>query len=144
MNLGEKIEELRKKEKMTQEKLAEKIGVSRQTLANWESGITNPDIVSAKKIAVLFGVSLDDLVDMESEMSEHGSSVLSDLVGKICFLDAIGSNDYKLNETTPVEVLEMTKQYMKVKFSYKNETITKIIDINLIDSICLVEEEGEN
>lgn len=45
MTLGEKIIELRKKKKLTQEQLAEKLGIIRQTLSNWENNTTSPDIV---------------------------------------------------------------------------------------------------
>jgi len=65
MTLGEKIVELRKKENLTQEKLAEKLGISRQTLSNWESDSTTPDIRQAKEISRIFKVSLDDLLSNE-------------------------------------------------------------------------------
>lgn len=64
--LGNKIIELRKKAKLSQEQLAEKIEVTRQTISNWELGETNPDIVQAKKIAETFNISLDELTNNES------------------------------------------------------------------------------
>lgn len=48
---GNKLFNLRKKEKMSQELLAEKINVSRQTISNWELGITIPNLLEASKIA---------------------------------------------------------------------------------------------
>ena len=45
MTLGNKIVELRKKRNLTQEQLSEKLGITRQTLSNWEKDITNPDII---------------------------------------------------------------------------------------------------
>lgn len=51
---------------MSQEDLAEKIGVSRQTLSKWETGESLPDIEKCKLLAELFGVTLDDLVRYES------------------------------------------------------------------------------
>ena len=51
MNLGKKITNLRKKEKITQEKFAELIGVTRQTISNWESNVTKPDINQIKEIS---------------------------------------------------------------------------------------------
>ena len=58
--------QLRKLNHMSQEDLAEKIGVSRQTLSKWETGESLPDIEKCKQLAELFGVTLDDLVRYES------------------------------------------------------------------------------
>lgn len=63
MNIGENILNLRKKEKLSQEQLAEKIGVTRQTISNWELGESSPDLKQAKELSKIFGVSLDDLTD---------------------------------------------------------------------------------
>ena len=63
MGLGNKIYELRKKENLTQEQLAEKLNVTRQTISKWELNETTPDIMQAKEIANTFNVSLDQLVD---------------------------------------------------------------------------------
>ena len=59
--------QLRKANEMTQEDLAEKIGVSRQSVAKWEAGDSLPDIDRCKSIAEIFGVSLDDLTNYEPE-----------------------------------------------------------------------------
>lgn len=67
--LGNKIVELRKKAKLSQEQLAEKIEVTRQTISNWELGETNPDIVQAKRIAEVFNISLDELTNNDSSDS---------------------------------------------------------------------------
>ena len=63
MSLGNKISDLRKKENLSQEKLAEKLGVTRQTISKWELGETAPDILQAKELAKIFNVSLDELTD---------------------------------------------------------------------------------
>ena len=59
--------QLRKAREMTQEDLAEKIGVSRQSVAKWEAGDSLPDIDRCRSIAEIFGVSLDDLTNYEPE-----------------------------------------------------------------------------
>ena len=63
MEIGNKILELRKKNNLSQEALAEKIGVSRQTISKWELGETSPDIKQAKELSKVFNVSLDELTD---------------------------------------------------------------------------------
>ena len=50
MEIGNKIMELRKKNNLSQEELAEKVGVARQTISKWELGETAPDLKQAKKI----------------------------------------------------------------------------------------------
>ena len=63
MNLGKKIAELRKKNNLSQEELAEKAGVARQTISKWEIGDTTPDINQVKIISKIFNISIDELVD---------------------------------------------------------------------------------
>lgn len=61
------LQHLRKLNNLTQEDIAEKVGVSRQAIAKWESGETIPDIEKSKLLAEIFSVSLDDLVNYEPE-----------------------------------------------------------------------------
>ncbi len=59
--------ELRKMANLSQEELAEKIGVSRQTLSKYETGESLPDIEKCMAIADVFGVTMDDLVHYAKE-----------------------------------------------------------------------------
>ena len=63
MDLGKKILELRKKENLSQEQLAEKMNVTRQTISKWELNETTPDIKQAKELSRLFKISLDELTE---------------------------------------------------------------------------------
>ena len=58
---------LRKLKNMTQETIAERVGVSRQAVAKWEAGETVPDLEKCKILAELFEVSLDDLANYEPD-----------------------------------------------------------------------------
>ena len=58
---------LRKIKQLTQEDVADKVGVSRQAVAKWESGETVPDLDKCRLLAELFGVTLDDLANFEPE-----------------------------------------------------------------------------
>lgn len=60
---------MRKMRKMTQEDLAEQVGVTRQAIAKWESGETIPDLEKCRLLAETFGVSLDDLANFEPEQN---------------------------------------------------------------------------
>lgn len=62
MDIAEKIKNARKAAGLTQEQAAEAIGVSRQTISNWENAKTYPDIVSAVKMSDLYDISLDALL----------------------------------------------------------------------------------
>jgi len=61
--MGNKILNLRKQYNLTQEQLAEKMNVARQTISKWELGETFPDIEQAKKLSQIFNVSLDEMLD---------------------------------------------------------------------------------
>ena len=67
MTLGEKISFLRQGKGISQEKLAELIGVSRQAVTKWENGNANPDTENLIRLAEIFGVSLDELCKGFSE-----------------------------------------------------------------------------
>ncbi|VFC11726.1 AbrB family transcriptional regulator [Clostridioides difficile] len=65
--INENLKSLRKIHQYTQEELAEKLNVSRQSIAKWESGESIPDICSCIKLAKLYNVKLDDLVNHSEE-----------------------------------------------------------------------------
>ena len=67
MTLGEKIYKLRTNRSMTQEQLAEKIGVSRQSVSKWETDSAIPDIEKLKLLAEIFEVSITKLLGLECE-----------------------------------------------------------------------------
>ena len=65
--ISRNLKSLRKKNQYTQEDIAEKINVSRQSVAKWENGESTPDIESCIKLANLYNVKLDDLVNHSEE-----------------------------------------------------------------------------
>jgi len=67
MTLHEKIYELRKKNGLSQEALAESLGVSRQSVSKWETGEATPEVNKLLSLSKLFGVTTDYLLDDESE-----------------------------------------------------------------------------
>lgn len=68
MELGSQIKKYRGQLKLSQEALAEKIYVTRQTISNWETEKSYPDVHSLLLLSNLFGVSLDDLIKGDIEM----------------------------------------------------------------------------
>lgn len=66
-NISANLRQLRSASRLSQEEVAEKIGVSRQAVAKWETGDTLPDLVNCGALADLYGVQLDDLVRYNPE-----------------------------------------------------------------------------
>lgn len=77
MNLGNSLFRARKKCGLSQEEVAEKLGISRQTISKWETNETVPDIYQSKKMARLYNVSLDDLIEFDIELKE-----IQEIIGK--------------------------------------------------------------
>ncbi|MXP73963.1 helix-turn-helix domain-containing protein [Lachnospiraceae bacterium WCA-9-b2] len=70
MSLGNSLFHARKKCGLSQEEVAERLGVSRQTVSKWETDETLPDIRQSKKMAVLYNLSLDELIDFDLDVRE--------------------------------------------------------------------------
>ncbi len=75
MSLGNNLFQARKKCGLSQEDVAEKLGVSRQTVSKWETDETLPDICQSKKMAVLYRLSLDELIDFDIDFKEIQNAI---------------------------------------------------------------------
>ena len=71
MELGQRIKDCRTEKGMTQEELADRIYVSRQTISSWENDKSYPDVHSLLMIGDLFGVSLDTLIKGDIEIMKE-------------------------------------------------------------------------
>ena len=67
MDLGNKIKQLRYRASLTQEQLAEILGLSAQAISKWENSVSMPDIALLPTLAETFGVSIDELFDLTTE-----------------------------------------------------------------------------
>ena len=65
MNLSENLKKIRKENNLSQEQLAEKLNVSRQSVSKWESGQAYPEMDKVLQICQLFSVSVDDLLNQD-------------------------------------------------------------------------------
>ncbi len=70
MSLGNRLFHARKKQGLSQEDVAAKLGVSRQTVSKWETDETLPDIRQAKQMARLYNLSLDELIEFDVDLQE--------------------------------------------------------------------------
>ena len=150
MTLGEKIKSLRTKTNITQEELAEKVGVSRQAVTKWESDMGMPDVENIKNIATLFNITVDELLDYKREIL--GEIVLEEKYS----LDGIKKEDKarckeeqyiinKFNQATAIYALSRKKKWTGIKrlFYLTPGHSPEMEDFleNGINIFCLVEEK---
>lgn len=71
MEVGQRIKACRNEQNMTQDFVAEQLGVTRQTISNWENGRSYPDIERVIRLSELYHLSLDELLKGDQNMVEH-------------------------------------------------------------------------
>lgn len=94
MEIGKRIRAYRKIYNLSQEQLAEKIFVSRQTVSNWENNKTYPDIQIIVSLSILFNVSLDELIredleEMKMKISNNKANKRADIYSLIMICSTI-------------------------------------------------------
>ena len=156
--LGDKLVALRKKNGHSQQELADRLEVTRQTISNWELGQGSPSLDKAVKLAKIYHVSLDDLVENQVEIGvkekkQESSRLLKRLEGKKV---KISGSDMELllesgldwGHNAAVRILEVNNEWIRIEYTrtkenhlVKKETVIKLIDINMINGIEIVEEE---
>lgn len=137
-----RIRELRKQAKLSQEMMAEKIGVSRQAITKWETGLGVPDIENLIAIADLFKLSLDELMGRDIEHETLAKDYLYesvteyDIDGKKDFdISFMGANKLKLyayeGEKVKVILLSDTISDIQNELKTKIDDIKRKIDIDI-------------
>lgn len=96
MEIGSKLKNARTKTGLTQEKVAEEILVSRQTISNWENEKSYPDIISVIKLSDLYNISLDILLKGDEDMMKHLEESTDVVSSNKKLLAAIGVNAFLL------------------------------------------------
>jgi len=92
--IGKQIQKLRKSKNISQEKLAEKLEVSRHSISNWEREVSNPDLKTILKITELFNVSLNQLIK-GVEIMETNKYIYS---GLAFFLGGLGIHKFYVKQ----------------------------------------------
>lgn len=121
MNLKEKLIKLRKDNNLTQDELAEKLYISRQTVSNWENGRTYPDIETLILISNKFNISLDDLLktdkkvvrDIDKKIKSHKKLTIIIILLIIILISSLflGYKYHKNHKITRVVVKEIPEDY---------------------------------
>ena len=108
MNIGQNILNLRKCANLSQEQLAEIIGVTRQTISNWELEESSPDLKQAKELSRFFNISLDDLTGdstfeyLGGNNRENEITIISSVENVIVTCNKIqASQEYKGGKNSP-------------------------------------------
>ena len=101
MELGNKIKALRTKAGLTQEKLADELGVSFQTISKWENNVCAPDIAMLPKLSVFFGVTIDELFSLTNEQ-------------KIRRIENMLDMEQELSDSTFEEILDFLREQLEI------------------------------
>lgn len=84
IHIGANIKELRKRKNITQEKLAEYLGITYQTVSKWENGTSLPSISLLPAIANIFNVSIDELYDIDKHTNDEKVSAYETEYTALC------------------------------------------------------------
>ena len=154
--IQDKLLALRKRSGMSQQEVADTVGVTRQTISNWELGQGSPTLDKAAELARLYGVSLDDFASDEVEIvtrerceRKHDFHILKSLVGKTATLELADSvADDIIKHAT---VLDVSDGWMRVNYDQttamfgspktKRKRVIRLIDIADITAV-IVESDA--
>ena len=150
MSIGEKIVEARKANNLTQEQLAELMGVTRQSISRWEQNVAYPEVEKILRLSDILNVSCDYLLKEnetrksiaygEKEKQSVVTRLLKSMVGKKVKIDLLdGDMDIDFFDTA-CEILELDGDFMKVSCEKHKTVEVHLIDTSKISSLELVEE----
>lgn len=147
MTFGDQLSKARKNKDLTQEELAERLNLSRQTILRWEKNQVFPDISNLKAVAQVLDISFDYLLgEDKAEKPPVTEMNLQDiLVGKkvqlVIYEELL--DDYLAIYDKVCLVLDMEEDMVQVQFTEKKELRMKIIPLSAIQSFTLLNERGE-
>ncbi len=139
MALKDKLKSLRTESGMTQETVAEKLGVSSQTVSKWERGLLSPDISLLPKIAILFHCSIDSIFEMDSLWGIEHRKNFKDKIRELN-----EKNDYEGTYKALISEIELNPEhygnYADVMFHILKK---KMFDINHVQKMISLAEYAE-
>ena len=156
--LSEKKIALRKKSGMSQQELADRISVTRQTISNWECGQGAPALDKAAELAAIYHIGLDDLVGDHVGIivkgKKNGNRLLKTLEGRWVKISCKDTEiamqaGFDWGYSGTVKVLEVTEEWMRIEYTRtkensltKKETVIKLMEIEAFNGFELVEDKG--
>lgn len=150
MSMGARLAQARRGQNMTQEQLAEKLGVTRQAVSRWESDTAYPETDKIVRMAALFGVSCDYLLGVSNEPSLTGDKppspvtrLLREAVGRKVLLAFYEENDFIFCDWS--RILDFDGGWANVEFvrEKRDRRETRLIPLSSIRTITILPEGGE-
>ena len=150
MSMGARLAQARRGQNMTQEQLAEKLGVTRQAVSRWESDTAYPETDKIVRMAALFGVSCDYLLGASNEPSPTGDKppspvtrLLREAVGRKVLLAFYEENDFIFCDWS--RILDFDGGWANVEFvrEKRDRRETRLIPLSSIRTITILPEGGE-
>lgn len=149
--IEDKLAKLRRKQGLSQQEVADDLGVSRQTISNWEAGQGAPALDKARELARLFRVSLDDLVSDDVEVVTGSGAaagrdlhVLLSLKGSSCRMAFADANlALTVGSCNPLmKVLDVHEDWIKVEYERaagrrKRDAVVQLIEVDAVEMVCI-------
>lgn len=154
-SLAERLVELRKKQGYSQQEIADRLSVTRQTISNWECGQGAPALDKAAELAAIYQISLDELAGLadEREAPEADLHILRKLEGRRCQLEFTEENTMDavmdgLLDNANVRILEVGDRWVRIEYErkkedamFQKETVVREVEHSMIIGASFVEEK---
>ena len=148
--LSEKLMRLRKKQGLSQQEVAAALGVSRQTVSNWEAGQGAPALDKAVALAQLYHVTVDELANDAVEVTTSQASASKDLhalfslVGTTCYIDCEDVEWQASMASRKVIVVDVDEAWMRVRYARggvlgRGDEVMRLIDVADLRAIEIIE-----
>lgn len=147
MTFGDQLTKARKEKELTQEELAEKLNLSRQTILRWEKNQVFPDISNLKAVAQFLDVSFDyllgeDKIEKDSIAEMNLLEVLISKKVRLVIFEEFVDNYIDIYDKVCL-VLDIEEDMVQVQFTEKKELRMKVIPLSIIQSFTLIDEGSE-
>lgn len=131
--IGEKINELRKQRNMTQDELAEKMGVSSQAVSKWEKDLSIPDLPVLMELSDFFHISLDDLVkEKEDSVQLVPEGQRKDINEMLLRVNVHTVKGDKVRVNLPLALVKIASQMDMEMLQFKGSEVLKTLDLKAI------------
>ncbi len=154
-SLAERLVALRKKQGYSQQEIADRLSVTRQTISNWECGQGAPALDKAAELAAIYQISLDELAGLadKGEAPKADLHILKKLEGRRCQLEFTEENTIDavmdgLLDNANVRILEVGDRWVRIEYErrkedamFQKETVVREVEHSMIIGASFVEEK---
>ena len=154
-SLAERLVALRKKQGYSQQEIADRVSVTRQTISNWECGQGAPALDKAAELAAIYQISLDELAGLADEREAPGVDlhILKKLEGRRCQLEFTEENTMDavmdgLLDNANVRILEVGDRRVRIEYErrkedamFQKETVVREVEHSMIIGVSFAEEK---